>query len=347
MDRSYQVDHPVWFTPEPTKYAREMWKSSPTPPPPQPVPDPTKEISAQAKATPSAYTPYGSRVYSGSPNDGTFAYTETLGPAEQQQKDLRDQVTLSLMGRAQNQIPNIPADPFDYGNFQFDPNDPVTNQTWEAQKGLLDPYFAREETRLDQKLANQGIPMGAEAYRDEVDQFRKTKASSYDQAAANALDRGFSQAKTTYDTNYQTGLGTRQQNYNELAALLGGQQLNNINYNPGTMVDPSSAYARSQSVQNANYQNRIGQYNAGVASNNNMMSGLFGLGSAAIMASDVRLKTDIEYVGTHHGIPWYTYRYIWDTVRRIGVMAQEVLRVRPEAVSSYNGWLRVDYGMLS
>lgn len=334
MDYAY-LDVPITFTPQPTKFDKRLWKDSPEPPPPQPVPDPSKEIRAQAYATPSAYTPWGSREYSGDPTKpGSFRYTETLSPEQQQQKGARDDITMSLLNRAQYQIPNIDADPF-----TFDPNNPVTNQYWEAQQGLLDPYFERQQESLDQRLANQGLPMGSEAYTEAMQDFRTDRDRAYQQASAAALDKG-----------YQQALGTRQQNYNELAALLGGQQLQGINYNPGTLVDPSTAYARSQSVRNQNYGNQMGAYNAQVAGQNSLMGGLFGLGgslgSAAIMASDNRLKRDVEYIGQHNGIPWYSFRYLWENTRRVGVMAQEVLNIKPEAVIERGGWLFVDYGAL-
>lgn len=73
------------------------------------------------------------------------------------------------------------------------------------------------------------------------------------------------------------------------------------------------------------------------------------LGSATSMAkffSDRRLKTDIERVGElPNGLGVYSFRYIWDEARAyLGVMAQEVLEVIPDAVSTVGGYLVVDYG---
>ena len=65
-------------------------------------------------------------------------------------------------------------------------------------------------------------------------------------------------------------------------------------------------------------------------------------------ASDIRLKTDIERIGEREdGLGVYVYRYLWSPVRFIGVMAQEVLKVKPEAVFYMpNGYMAVDYGAL-
>lgn len=72
-----------------------------------------------------------------------------------------------------------------------------------------------------------------------------------------------------------------------------------------------------------------------------------GAGIAA-MFSDERLKTDIQRVGTRpDGLGIYLYRYIWGPMLFVGVMAQEVLKVRPDAVAVHpSGFLMVDYGVL-
>ncbi len=65
-------------------------------------------------------------------------------------------------------------------------------------------------------------------------------------------------------------------------------------------------------------------------------------------ASDLRLKTDIQRIGTAaHGLPLYTFRYLGETALYEGVMAQDVLGVMPEAVSTgEDGYYRVDYELL-
>jgi len=64
--------------------------------------------------------------------------------------------------------------------------------------------------------------------------------------------------------------------------------------------------------------------------------------------SDIRLKTDIRQVGTTaHNLPLYTFRYIGKDGQYEGVMAQDVLKVMPIAVSvGEDGYYRVNYGML-
>ena len=66
------------------------------------------------------------------------------------------------------------------------------------------------------------------------------------------------------------------------------------------------------------------------------------------VVSDARLKTDATPTGASiDGIPIYTYRYLGDDTVYEGVMAQDVLETRPDAVvRTANGYLAVDYGKL-
>jgi len=71
-------------------------------------------------------------------------------------------------------------------------------------------------------------------------------------------------------------------------------------------------------------------------------------GSGALILSDRRLKTGVARVATlSSGLGLYRYRYIWSDIEYVGVMAQEVRDVTPEAVvAGTDGFLRVDYQML-
>lgn len=84
----------------------------------------------------------------------------------------------------------------------------------------------------------------------------------------------------------------------------------------------------------------------GVAAGAGMFVGgvLYGL----LSFSDERLKTDIVKVAeTVDGIGIYTFRFLGDDRSWRGVMAQEVLEKRPNAVvRGPNGYLMVNYAML-
>jgi Chaperone of endosialidase len=70
--------------------------------------------------------------------------------------------------------------------------------------------------------------------------------------------------------------------------------------------------------------------------------------AAKIGLSDMRLKQDIIQVARlDNGLGLYRYRYKWSNQAYVGVMAQEVELVRPDAVvRGADGYLRVDYSRL-
>lgn len=67
-----------------------------------------------------------------------------------------------------------------------------------------------------------------------------------------------------------------------------------------------------------------------------------------IQPSDIRLKEDIVPAGVAgNGLPLYSFRYRGQQGRYEGVMAQDVLQVWPDAVTSGpDGYYRVDYAKL-
>lgn len=86
------------------------------------------------------------------------------------------------------------------------------------------------------------------------------------------------------------------------------------------------------------------------------MLGLFGGGGSSALGalagtlafSDERLKTDVEEIGMlHSGLPLYSYHYTFDepgAPKHVGVMAQDTLHVKPDAVHQIGDYLAVDYG---
>lgn len=117
-------------------------------------------------------------------------------------------------------------------------------------------------------------------------------------------------------------------------------------------------------AQNAQYQAALAQNNAQNAGTAGLFGGLAGIGmglaglptasggsvggnAIAGLFSDHRLKTNIKRVGTlDNGLGVYSYRYIWGGPTHIGVMAQEVEKVIPEAVFEVDGFKAVNYAGL-
>lgn len=128
---------------------------------------------------------------------------------------------------------------------------------------------------------------------------------------------------------------------NELNALRSATQI----ANPQFSAVPQSNAAGTD-IQGAIYKSA----ELDAANSNNFMNGLFGLGSAAITKySDRRLKRDIKRIGETPimKLPLYAFRYLWDDVLHVGVMAQEAIKVCPKAVSIRHGFMAVDYSVLA
>jgi FecR protein/Chaperone of endosialidase len=73
-----------------------------------------------------------------------------------------------------------------------------------------------------------------------------------------------------------------------------------------------------------------------------------GSSSGGSSSSDIRLKRDIvEVARLDNGIGLYRFRYNWSDEVYVGVMAQEVAKVEPDAVErGADGYLKVFYGKL-
>ena len=111
---------------------------------------------------------------------------------------------------------------------------------------------------------------------------------------------------------------------------LGNQYYNNYLDRLGSVVGLGN--------QQAGILASAGQWNKGSGSSNGgIISSLF---------SDRRLKTDITPVGRlDNGLTVYSYRFGGEGPVQIGLMADEVEQVRPEAVSWHEtGFQVVDYG---
>ena len=81
------------------------------------------------------------------------------------------------------------------------------------------------------------------------------------------------------------------------------------------------------------------QYGANVGKTGAAMTPGFGN-----IFSDIRLKKNIQRIGTRpDGLGVYEFEYTWGGGRQIGLMAQEVLGVYPDAVGQSGGYLTVDY----
>lgn len=233
---------------------------------------------------------------------------------------------------------------------------------YQDQFGMAQFGLGEDVRRYGDTMGQQGF-MNQQAIQGRDDALRSTQFAQQ-QSIMDAQDNARARAM-------QEQLALRNQPINEITALLSGSQVSTPQFGIAqSAMIPTTDYAgitqQGFNNQQANYQQRNANYQA-------LMGGLFGLGSAAITGgmfggggsgggggvsvgrgsandfSDIRLKADIEPAGERNGHNWYTYRYVWDepgTVRE-GVMAQEVMRTRPDAVVTHpTGFYMVNYEAL-
>ncbi len=325
-------------------------------PTPAPAPDPAATAAAQSasnKATAVAQyglnatnqvTPNGSLSYKqiGTWGDGTprFEATTSLSPQQQSLYDKGNVTQGNLADIGNQQSAKIGA----LLNTPVNLNTATEGKIDDLGRARLDPQFARESAALETQLINKGIRPGSQAWNDAHTQFGQTKNDAYNQLYLSGRGQGAQEALTE-----------RNQPINEISALLSGSQVSQ----PGFTNTPSPGVAPTDVIgaqQQALNQQNVG-YQGQLAQNNAMMSGLFGLGSAALGAggtalggwarSDINSKENIEVVGERadglHVIDFdYKPEFGGEKDNR-GLIAQEVAQVYPHAVARDRKGLMVNY----
>ena len=360
-------------------------KSSPSPPPAPDYKGAAVEQGAanleSARATaklsnPNTYTPYGTQLVSYEGDIPTVR--QTLTPTAQKTLEAQQGVQYSLANLGQqgaNTASNVLDKPFSFGGpavqtsldtsgiAKMPVNAGMTGQ--EAIMSRLNPSLARQRVSTETNLINQGLRPGTEAYDNAIRMLGEQETDARTQAVVQGLNldlganaQGFNQAvqqgqfgNTAQQQALAEAIQQRQMPLNEITALMSGSQIQNPQFGAyqGATVAPPPIFQATQS-QGMFDQN---SYNQQVASANANTAGLYSLGGAAmkyapamIAASDRRLKSNIVRIGTHPiGVGIYEYDIFGG--RQIGVMAQELMEVMPEAVIQHpSGYLMVDYGRL-
>lgn len=353
-----------------------MGKSAPRAPA---APDPVALANAQAGANTrtaqeqqrlnmvNSTGPSGSVNYVADPSaPGGYRQVTTLSQAEQQNYDRSNAIYGGALQTAQDQLgrvnnalgqtlnteglPELQSGS-DFNRQQFE------DSVYASHQRQLDPQWARAESNQDARLAAMGLGANSEASRNQRADFARDREDSYAnarnqavQAGGQELSRALQQAQFNNQARTQ-GLQERayiqNQPLQQLQALLGTGSVSTpsgVQYTPTSVgqTDVLGANALSLNQQNQNYQSRLAQQQAG-------LGGLFQLGSAALTAfSDRRLKRGAIRIGRLvSGLGIYAYRYLWSDRVEVGVMADEVQKIKPNAVMvTPSGYLAVNYGAL-
>jgi hypothetical protein len=259
-----------------------------------------------------------------------YTATQTLSPDQQKLYDLNNQTQQNLGQIGVDQSAKIGGLLGTNVNLS---NDAVEGRLMDLGSKRLDPMFARQQDALSTQLANQGIQPGSAAWKAQMDQFQQGKNDAYNQLLLNG--RGQS---------VQEILTERNQPLNEISALMSGSQVSQPNFINKQM--PTIPTTDNAGIINQNYQQQFQNYQAESANRNSLLGGLFGLGAAGVYKfSDRRLKKDIKKIGkTNDGQTLYSYKYKGSDQPQIGLMAQDVVKKKPEAVAfTPSGLMAVDY----
>jgi hypothetical protein len=190
-----------------------------------------------------------------------------------------------------------------------------------------------------------------------------------------AMEKAKAEAAAAYKTEQaarQVGLSSKMQMYGGMRGLAGLGATNAQlavggigagNQSGQGMMGAAGGYlsANSNALGSANSGisagiNGLGQYSqlgiqaANVNAQNDPFSTILGaaagVGTARLL-SDRRLKKDIQKLGEmSDGLGVYQYEYVWGGGTRIGVMADEVLKLRPHAYAQMGDYGAVDYAAL-
>jgi hypothetical protein len=303
------------------------------------------------------YTPYGSLEYTMSGEDKygnpMWSATQSLAPEQQQLLDYQNRASLGLgqltekgLGYVSNMLDN----PFDISGLPSTGFDPAQSYQ-DAYMQRLAPQRQQGRERLEQQLANQGVQLGSEAY----DRAMRNYDQKENDLLLGATTQGFGIGQQARQQALQEQAFLRNEPLNTLNAVRTGAQVQGPTFvNPA--MQANTAGPDILGATQMGYNAQMGAANAQNASNNAMTQGLFSLGGAALMASDIRMKENIKHIAwLPNGLPVYTYEYKTEFKdhplaghgTHTGVMAHEVEAMYPNAVITLdNGYKAVDYGQL-
>ena len=227
-------------------------------------------------------TPYGNLTYTQNPNNGgnnydTYTATQTLSPAEKDKLDQNNKLSSSLLNTAQlglNGVNNSLKQGFDFNALPAQ----QVNAGQTAQNAIearLNPQFTQSEDALRNRLTNQGVVPGSQAWDNEFRNFNQGKNDAYSQAALSGISVG-QQARQQALQEQEFG---RTEGLNMVNALRTGNQVQSPSFvNPAQQQ--TTAGPDLLGATNAQYQNQISSNNASNAASSGLFGGLAQAGGA-------------------------------------------------------------------
>jgi hypothetical protein len=332
------------------------------------VPDPAKTVEAEAKANQiNQFTPYGNlrygqydatgnfKPFTGKEAEGRAAMYIEESPYQKAFRTGGEGLSLGLISQIQKQGQGLPL-VRNAGQIEKGLNKLSTDFSGDAQRAQqafyesaasqLRPEFDRQRGQIEQRLVDQGLPVGSKAYQEEMTRLEKQQGGQLSQLAQESVQAGSAEsdrlarlamALQGQQFNVQSGLTSlenqaRASQFGELGSLFGLTQPFQQYNTPS--IDVGGIY-------NNSYQNQLA---ASQMKQQGQAQNMQALGMAAgYLISDRDLKENISLVGKKNGFNIYEFNYIGDNERFRGVIAQEVQSVKPSAVILDDGFLAVNY----
>lgn len=331
------------------------------------APDPIAAANAQAGANKEAiresakmnavnvYSPYGNITYTKDKDGIPTAQNVSLTPGAQKQLNAQTNLGLDLTNRAQGMLRYVPTTKFSLSGIPGAPSQydldaerqRAETAYYDRGMGMLRPEFDLQTQAIEQQVSDRGLPMAgdaASALRDQ--QFRRQQQAregllreSLVQGAAEQ-ERMFNQGQRARQQSISEAMLERQQPFQEAAAFFGAAPQFQSPQQPAI----PQYQVQAPDVMGAIYQNYAGQQQ-NAANRQSTLGNIIGAGGqmAAAYFSDRRLKENIVPVGESNGFHLYEFNYTGQPQRYRGVIAQEVVETRPDAVKLVDGYMAVDY----
>ena len=245
---------------------------------------------------------------------------------------------VSYAANASNQLSNMG----DY-NFSVDGSDAARQRaeqaTYQSYLDKLQPQFANQTSDLQTSLANKGISIGSEAYSRAMSDLQDSQNSALNQAAYQATLAGQNAFSNSLSDDLRSAGFSNAAQTSYINQLLQALQNSYSGYDIA-MDKYKVQYGADDRIANNRANNAQSAQNFG----NNVLNSAISSGITAAF-SDARLKENIKPVGRlDNGLTVYLFNFKGSNVPQIGLIAQEVIKQKPEAVvEDTDGYLSVRY----
>ncbi len=213
------------------------------------------------------------------------------------------------------------------------------NAVYNSYVDKLTPQFANQTADLETKLQNQGLSVGSEAYQRAMADLQNAQNDALNQAAYNSVSAGQNAFSNSLSDSIASG------NFTNGARMLPVSEILSLISNSPSGYDVTQAKFNLLNGAFADKYQLQRQYDNDQAAR--LRETAKTAASIAASLSDIRFKENLHKVGKlDNGLDVYLFNYKNDKTPRLGLIAQQVRKIRPEAViEDKSGYLSVRYDL--